>query len=151
MSSSNAGKFKKKMHSRGKFQFLALHRSNRTSLLSRIHPSSPVQSVRPSVRPLIAFEQSKQFRTDQDRSVVISGLSEGYQRVIRGLSEGYQRVIRGLLEGYQCVIRGLSEGYQYVIRGLSEGYQRVIRELSEGYQCVTSGLSEGYERVIRGL
>ena len=40
--------------------------SNRTSLLSRIHPvqSSPVQSV----HPLIAFEQSKQFRTDQDRS-----------------------------------------------------------------------------------
>ena len=33
---------------------------------------------------LIAFEQSKQFRTYQDRSGVISGLSEGYQRVIRG-------------------------------------------------------------------
>ena len=34
--------------------------SNRTRLLSRIQ-SSPV-------RPLIAFKQSKQFRTDQDRS-----------------------------------------------------------------------------------
>ena len=37
--------------------------SNRTSLLSRIQSSPSVQS-----NPLIAFEQSKQFRTDQDRS-----------------------------------------------------------------------------------
>ena len=35
--------------------------SKRTRLLSRIHPSSPVH---PSIQ-LIAFEQSKQFRTDQ--------------------------------------------------------------------------------------
>ena len=84
-----------------------------------------IQSVRPYVL-LIAFEQSKQFRTYHDRSEVIRGLSEGYQRVISGLSEGYQRVIRGLSEGYQRVIRGLSEGYQRVIRGLSVGYQWVI-------------------------
>ena len=58
------------------------------SFLSRIHPS-----VRPS-RPLIAFEQSKQFGT------------EGYQRVIRGISEGYQRVMNVLSEGYQRDIRG---------------------------------------------
>ena len=88
-------------------------------LLSRIHP------VRPSVQsnPLIAFEQSKQFRTDQDRSAVINRLSEGYQRVIRELSEGYRCVISRLSEGYQRVIRGLSESYQRVINGLSMGYQ----------------------------
>ena len=47
----------------------------------------------------------------------ISGLSVGFQQVISGLSQGYQRV---------------PVGYQRVIIGLSEGYQRVIRELSVG-------------------
>ena len=47
-------------------------------------------------------------------------LSERYRRVISGLSEGYQRVIKG----YQSVISGLSECYQWVITdNLSVVYQ----------------------------
>ena len=62
--------------------------------------------------------------------------------VISGLSEGCQRVIIGLSESYQCVIRELSVGYQWIISGLSVGCQRVISGLSEGYQQVIRGLSE---------
>ena len=73
-------------------------------------------STSPSVL-LIAFEQSKQIRTGQDRLGVINGLSMGYQRVIEGLSEGYRRVIGGLSEGYRRVIGGLSEGCRRVVGG----------------------------------
>ena len=77
--------------------------SKRTSLLGRIQSIHPVHPVQ-----LIAFEQSKQFRTYQDRS----GQVRGYQWVISGLSVGYQWIISGLSMGYQRAIRGFSEGYQ---------------------------------------